>query len=372
MTMSSIAVHSVTVAAIVLTGATSSARAQIDTAGLREERSVPELLTAVPENAAFIYLGITPTNISRPGSIRDFGAAVLNLVDENGNVRSGFALEASPWTLIPGLSVPLDRYQSNWLAFVLANTQLSLATTRTSGDEGPTDLAVGLRLTLYDAADPMRDREFTRMLAERLRAALANCDGLTDANPDVPEDLVQRCVDREMRRANQEFSTESANRWNAMRLAVGVASGWQFAESRLGDGSSSGFRGWLTGAAPVHDFGQLLAQLTYTHRPRLGTDSRFNLLSYGARLAVGASTFNAFLDVVGEARSGTTDGTDDTYAIWSGGVEFRVGSGLWLSTGFGSRYSALNEETSTFVVADIRWGTSSASRLQGLRDPPSR
>lgn len=345
----------------------SLARAQADTLGLQGERDAPELLTAIPENPAFVYLAVTPTNITRPGSIRDFGAAVTNVIDENGKLKQGVALEASPWFFIPGLNIPLKKYQSNWPAFVLANTQLSFATAQTSGDSAATDMALGIRFTLFDAADPMRDTEFTDKLGPRLRNALTNCEALTDEDPDIPEELVQKCVDREMRKAYEEFSKQSQSRWNALRLALAVATGWQFANSDLGMGKSSGLSTWLVGAAPVGDFGQLIGQLTYTHRPALAEDSKFDLFSYGARLALGSATFNGFLEVLGESRGQTTDDTDDASGLWSAGIEFRVGTGLWLSTGFGSRFASLDKAERTFVVADIRFGVTDGSRLQGLR-----
>ena len=54
------------------------------------------------------------------------------------------------------------------------------------------------------------------------------------------------------------------------------------------------------------------------------------------------------------------------------GLEARIAEGLWASAGFGSRFAALAEESEkTFVLVGIRWGISSAARLDALR-PPGR
>lgn len=339
----------------------------------------PEFLTAVPENPAFVFLGVTPTSITRPGATRDFGVAVLNGINADGKLQQGFALETSPWFYIPGLKVRLSDYQSKWHLRVLTNTQFSLGTARVSGDTASTDLGFGVRLTLLDQTDPMANVAFTDSLDQILKA----CEpGQLPCPPDPedPEDMerfarelsqieaaAQKCIDKGMRQAYKAFSERTRSQWNAARVAFAFATGWRFEGSDLGEGTHAGLQTWLVGAAPVSDFGQLIGQLAFTHRPELGETSEFDRFNYGARFLTGSATFNSFLELVGESRSGTNDDTNDSSGLWSAGVEFRVAENLWISTGLGSRFGTLDEAESAFVIADVRWGLSSKSRLEDLR-----
>jgi hypothetical protein len=321
-----------------------------------------ELLTAVPESPAFAFLGISPTKITRPGAVRDFAVAVLTGINEEGNVQQGVALETTPWGLIPGMSISLDDYQRSWLKYVLANAQLSVGTARAAGDSAPTDLAVGLRLTLWDEGDPMRSRDFTEPLAAELRACLPD-------TPDVEEETVARCVDEKMRQAYAAYGEHTKNQWNARRAALGLATGVRFVNSELSQGGYGGFQTWFVGSNPVTNYGQLLLQLTFADRPGFGDQPGFKLLTYGGRCLVGSASFNGFVEVVSETLSSDDKALDDARGRWSAGVEFRLASQLWLATGFGSRFATIEAAEKTFVILDLRWGLNSTARLDGLRRP---
>jgi hypothetical protein len=318
-----------------------------------------ELLTAVPESPAFVFLGASPTKVTRPGSVRDFGAALISGINADGKVQQGIALEATPWVYVPGLSITLDDYRGNWLKYVLANSQLSLGTARAAGDSATTDLALGLRFTLWDAGDPMRHEEFADDVAARLRKCLPD-------SPDADPAEVDACVDEQMRQAYAEFS---GARWNSARAALGLASGVSFVNSELKNSEYAGFQAWLVGAYPLTRYGQILAQVTFMDQPALADQPDFTEWTYGGRLLAGSSWFNGFLEVVGESRSSDA-ALDDSNGRWSTGLELRVASKLWLSAGLGGLF-ALQGEEKTFVVVNVRWGINKSARLDELRQRPS-
>jgi hypothetical protein len=51
---------------------------------------------------------------------------------------------------------------------------------------------------------------------------------------------------------------------------------------------------------------------------------------------------------------------------WSGGVEFQIVQDYWLSTGFGRRYAGRGEPDHVVLIANMRWGIASRSRLRML------
>ena len=201
-------------------------------AALRAQNDAPELLTAVPETPALAFLDATTARVLRPGSVRDFALALLSGTGESGTAQHGFAVETTPWFLVPGVAIDGRSYMESRLAFILANAQLSIGTARSEGDEADTDLALGLRLTLADRGDPLRSGEFRRALAD----ALLDC---APAQPDpTPSDA---CVSRETEAAWEAWT---ADHWNAARLAVAAAWG---SGSRNPSSTSVSMRGGAPG-----------------------------------------------------------------------------------------------------------------------------
>ncbi len=336
--------------------------------GLLAQDDAPELLTAVPETPALAFLDATTARVLRPGSVRDFALALLSGTGDSGTALHGFAVETTPWFLVPGVAIDGRSYMESRLAFVLANAQLSIGTARSEGDEADeadTDLAVGLRLTLADRGDPLRSGDFRRTLAD----ALLDC---APAQPDAtPSDA---CVNRETAAA---WETWTADHWNSARLAVAAAWGVRLEASELDEREYAGWGAWAVGALPIGRRGQLVAQIAREDRPELGLLPGFTDWSVGARALVGSAKINGFLEYLDLSREidgpGVPQGAElpdleRDSGLWSAGVEARVAEGLWAAAGFGTRVSALLEDAEkTFVLLGLRWGISSTARLDALR-----
>ena len=333
---------------------------------LHAQDDAPELLTAVPETPALALLDATTSRVLRPGSVRDFALALLSGTGESGTAQHGFAVEATPWLLVPGVAIDGRSYMDSRLAFILANAQLSIGTARSEGDEADTDLALGFRLTLADRGDPLRSGEFRRALA----VALLEC---APAQPDpTPSDA---CVSRETEAAWEAWT---ADRWNAARLAVAAAWGVRLEASELDEREYAGWGAWAVGAFPLGRRGQLIAQVAREDRPDLAPLPGFTEWSAGARALVGSAKINGFLEYVALSREldgqDVPDGAEPPdlerdAGLWSAGVEARVAEGLWASAGFGTRLSELlGDAEKTFVVLGLRWGISSTARMDALRN----
>ncbi len=319
----------------------------------------PEILSAAPESPVFAFLGTAPTRVLRPGGVRELGASILSAVGEDGRVRQGFAVEIAPWSLIPGITISLDEYRDNRFKYILANTQVSVGSVRAAGNAASTDVGFGLRLTLVDAADPMRNRNFTTSAASALRRCTENAEA-TAAQ-------IAACADSTMASLFQAFEDSSSARWNDWALSVGAAAGVRFENSELGRGSSRGVQLWVAGAAPIGKVGHLIGQGGWQHIPATEESEETDLASFGARAIMGASWFGVFGEVVGERR--TIPGRSENNAVWSAGAELRVASHLWLTAGLGSRFDAITDEDRTVVIANLRFGVADGTRLLSLRQP---
>jgi len=322
----------------------------------QQPSGAPEFITAVPESPAFIFLNASPTKVTRPGATRDFGASLINGINDEGKVQQGFALEATPIDVVPGFNLTLPEYRK-WLNFVAANAQFSVGTVRAAADSASTDLAVGLRLTLLDQGDPLLFQTFTTQLGGQLRKCTA-------VNPNTPNDKIEKtiaaCADSV---TSDAYGTWTKEHWNARRVAVGIAGGTRLEQSSLSDTDGLGAQLWAVAANPIGSRAQIIAQLTGGRRT-FGTDSVASTrITYGARFVGGSATFNGFAELVGEHSSLTSK----TTALWSGGVEFRISEDLWIATGLGTRYHELEKDARSVVFANLRWGVTSNSRFAEIR-----
>ncbi|MEN8374738.1 MAG: hypothetical protein ABFS34_04760 [Gemmatimonadota bacterium] len=319
-----------------------------------------EFLTAIPETPVSTFLSGSPAQVERPSSIRDLGVAILSGVGADGGLQQGFAIDASLWTLIPGLSISLERYRDNPFLYALANTQLSLGSARTSGDSTDTSVALGLRTTLIDRGDPMRDQDFTRGLGASI---FADC---TPAAPGAGQSAA--CVDSVTAAA---FSSYTKDHWNDARLSLAFATGRRLVHSRFDDSEYAGVDAWVVGGLPLTSRGQLAGQFRFRDRPAQDTVPEHTEWNYGARVFFGSGTFNAFAEVIGASRSGgaavdATVALDESSSAWSAGLEFRIIDNTWITTGFGTRFDALSDDNTAVVFADIRWAVTSSARISRL------
>jgi hypothetical protein len=266
----------------------------------------------------------------------------------------GFALEVRPWFLVPGLNIPLERYRQAGY-WILANAQVSTGTSRASGTAADTDLALGLRVPLYDDGDPMLSSEYT----EKLGPLMLQCGPEQPGGPSDPT-----CLADKTRSLREKWARDH---WNATRLAVATATGFRAPGSILQNAGWSGVSVWMAGSLCLWTWGQLLAQVQYDHRKSPDLASAFpdkNDVRVGARAFAGTASATAFVELSMLKSIGLDNGAVNNPIAWSGGVEFRVSDQTWLSTGFGSNFPRGGEKYPVLVVANLRWAVSDSSRIK--------
>ncbi len=306
---------------------------------------------AVPESPTFHFIGVTPENVTRPASTRALAAALLSAIDTAGTVRQGFALDVAPFQLAKE-RVDLDDYQTSLTTFLKQNFTVSVGSVRAAGDSAATDAGFGARLTLWDRSDLMTHSAFT--------------DG-------VAEHILERCIDLEpLSLARQCAATEAADLkkewldslWNAPSVHLAGATAWRFGDSQIDDAHWLGLESWGVAALPgcivsmsgsICGSTQLLLMVGLENRGQAPGQEDFAVFNYGGRALAGSTTFNVFLEIVGQDRIDPPAGVDESTAGWSGGIEFRAGEGLWLSTGFGSRFATETEDDQIVLIAGLRF-----------------
>jgi len=301
---------------------------------------------SVPSSPAFALIGTSPSAVSRPGTARELAIALVSAIDTAGALVQGFALELSP-ALVVAPTMDLLDYREP-LGRILANTTVSLGTTRAATDSSSTRLALGFRSVLIDRSDPMLDAAYV----DSILSAFVDCidaPSLAEAAAcasEAEDGLLERHVER---------------RWNAAVLAVGAAVGWDFQRSELSERVYYGTAAWAVGGLPVGRHAQVLGQLQYQHRGREVDEP--GSWTYGGRAYFGSARVHGFGELIGQRLVDAPPGADVSRAEWSGGVEFRAGSSTWVTTGLGARFADSLEPDRMFLLAGLRWGASTGPAL---------
>src|SRR5687767_2554987 len=112
---------------------------------------------SVPEAPAFTVLGVSPQDVSRPGTPAAFTTSLLRAVGENGKLQNGIAIDVAPYLALAGATFTLGEYQKNAGQRFAARTKLSFGTTQAEDEAKTQRLALGLHFTLFDYGDPRGD-----------------------------------------------------------------------------------------------------------------------------------------------------------------------------------------------------------------------
>jgi hypothetical protein len=299
---------------------------------------------AIPSNPAVTFIGASPTEISRPATAAGLAGDLLNSIDREGNVKQGLALDFTPWWVIPGLRIPLQDYQERRGKYILANTQISLATAKSSGDDNDTDLGLGLRTVFFDDADFMKSRKFIAELDRRRQ----ECEP-----PDQPEDLgaYEECLDRVFLEWREQW-LDQRRPWNRSALAMALATSLQLGGSQIDNAEWSGIGVWMTGALRLARWGQLGGQVEYDYRMQGSGESLNHFLGAGVRGLAGGPSFAVSVEYWGRMNLSGPNG--DRYSDrLTVAVEYRIGENTWLSSGMSGSIAETGEGLS--LLSSLRW-----------------
>lgn len=341
----------------------------------------------VPETPAFAVLGITPATITKPGSPQEFGTALLNGIDENGNLQSGLAIDFTPFLLFAGDTLTLGRYRTDTVSRALARVQVSLATTKASSDDDKAvRVGAGLRWTIWDAGD-------LRMEGVGPTASDPNAETIDKCYNDVvtlPDPISPRDPDRSkkiaewqvkvlpgIRKAVEECQDKARERnWGKFAWDVAFAPAFISKSGSYDSLSGDGFAIASTASYGFQDFGLLASKLllvgTVQYRSREvvpidGGNESFYRRDYwlgGAKLVLGdpKSFFfageAAYLDV--DAR-GRPDGSYMRYGL---STEIRIPeTDLWLSLGLTKTSGRDDNKDDTSILGRIKWNLGKKSKI---------
>lgn len=331
--------------------------------------------TAVPESPAAAVIGSSATLI-RLNDASDATTQVLNFVDGDSNLRSGFSFSFRPYRVFVKPSLHQYVYgpepesrevERGRMVRFLSRLDLSLAATvdeaKGSAKQGAS-LALGLSGYIFNNADARV------LLSEKLVRKFEDLNQAPFPNPGAPQgtgNVRATEVTSQDTQAITEEVFESV--WNNSYWAFGAAPRWRSATGNTGDFTYDGGAGWTTfaygfeGAAEklqldfLEDKSQLLLHTSYRDRQQ-ATDPldsakkiREDVWIVAAQLRIGANNLNVFGEYVWEKHSPANAAKYSTRTYYVG-LEKRLATDLWLQLSIGSqKKEETNDSSALFRTA---------------------
>jgi hypothetical protein len=298
---------------------------------------------AVPESPGFAVMGVTPEKVLRGSAAKPVVASLLTQARDGGKLASGVAIDLSPYFALGGTAGSVAQYASDPWIRALTNTQLSFATMQSKVDTTSVGFGIGVRITLLDASDPLRDT----MALQPVYAALNDC--VSAPLPDQPPQVKPGRCDT-VAEAFQKVK-ENAMKRTGLSLSVGGGMGGRLRSAVASQDSLTDRVGriWIAGGWRFtgHNELQVIAQLQDT------TGQRWT----GRAGAAARATFPS----VEFALELVYDGISRTFQ--PGGVaEWRVLPGAWVVTSLGTQAAEVNGATVSKLRLHtaLRWNPAGA------------
>jgi hypothetical protein len=319
---------------------------------------------SVPASPAFAALGMSPSNIQRPGTVRELVAAVAQGFDSNGKPKNGVAIDLAPMPMFaPEKIVGGKGYADNYLTQALARTTVSLATAQSAGDA--TQVAWGVRVGIYDSGDPGLHWEAYTLCLRSANPVM---------QPGMSVDALPAQEQARLNAATQKCANETfASLWSKPALYVGYGQSSYSSSGRLRDLEGDTRSLWATWSAGM-DVSEMKGML-HLHGERLQNDRfadeaddsvfrRQDKSSFGARLKLASAKWNAYMDV-GRSRVKLDGQQNKNVRYWGLGAEFKIQDDVWLQVA-NVRESGLNDgEHQSKSLASLRFGSAPFLGLPG-------
>jgi hypothetical protein len=337
-------------------GAVASAtplRARDEKASADEEAKVSAEAFQTPTLPAMVLLNADTSDVERPGSVRDFGIALANVITPQGTVRSGIAMEVTPRALGLFRSTNAYRYRKDYWNRFVQRIGMSVATTAESATEATpsvTNLAIGLRIVVWDDADPLLDPASARAL----NVEAGECPETSFPNTVEGKQQWAGCKEA----AVKEYITDAPDpAWNLGGLNLAGALSAVLPEGEADEASFGSAAAWLTAGLPIGSWAQLVGSVRFRH-----VDPDNGDLGLFARLRMGSARTRGYVET-GLLRQTIVAESSATGRL-KVGTEFLLAPGVWLSADIGGNFGRDAEEGNdvldVFALSNLQWALEDA------------
>lgn len=315
------------------------ALADADDAAPTKDDFAGRIKIEVPQSSGFTLLGVTPENIIEPNSGQELGVSLLQGLDTNGNLQTGYALETRPFLWNQDEYI----FERTKINRILSGFKVSFATTSgASDDDQATRYGIGTNWS-YQFNDPMFNKKYK------------NCVKIAgDAAPPIPdsEDTLEN-LNKTLRKAILSCQKEHIS-WTTTSVSAGVAAQWGSEDEENID--TSGYGVWLTGSKALSNSAEITGHARYIENQLSVvddalTESDSSILAL--RFRFGSFKTKAIFETSyteEEANSAT-----DKYSLAVVGTELKLSENMWFRIVYGDTFGS-DSEKKEFFTGQVRFG----------------
>ncbi len=301
---------------------------------------------SVPDSPAFVALGVSPTEVTRPRTTSELTVALSSILDGDGSLNAGIAIDVGLEAFLPAITVA--SFRESYVERLLRRIQFGVATSQGEADAtsglAPTSIAASVRVVWWEKDDPRDDKDLHEGLATALAYA-SDPAGVPTSGGNVvtaPADVAAK--------VKAVLEKAEAARWNRSFFETAMVATATSADSTLtGLDDAASLHAWLTFGKRLGAKGQALGHARYAYQDATSTSTATvaGRLFYGGARAAGSLEGAVHLD--------RADGADDTWGSFSLGIEFGVGEGQWLNVAFGSEVGKDGQEEPILILSNLKW-----------------
>lgn len=321
-------------------------------------------LPVVPSSPAFDAIGATPTAISRPTTLRTLGTELLSTIDQTGHFQTGVALEVAPLWLAFGDRVTLKQWRARFGDRAMSRLALSVASSASTAS-GITEVAQGLRFTIWDDGDPRWDEVLEHCVSNALGApppaptvpgppanpdasnggSAVDGDWTITKNPAIA-DWKEKARQRigEGNGAAIAFAITEQTASTATSAELGKVMGW--ASFKLAFGASRG--------GGEKQQGGKWGSWTLSGRYSYSKPDKLHELDVGTRIRAGSDWIGASVDFSWTPYDATGSWSGKAFAL-AGTGEVRVGNTTWVVVTTGGRFGTEALGPQLFSILSFRY-----------------
>jgi hypothetical protein len=337
---------------------------------------------AVPASPAFDLLGLNPSAVLSPGSIRDFAVALADGRDRDGRLKSGIAIDVAPrqWFLKSANDGKLpDIAEENGFDKNFSRIRLSFATAqgRETADES-LKFATGLSWVFFDATN--KEKKAAKLACKALEISAKEIKikppsavtfrTLTDVavqtySQRLPDSANLLSITKECEKNIDKLS------WSERKAAFGIGRSWFTETGKLSDRTPASNALWLSYSQNVHYFENIEKSLQFAGilrrarsetvidpAPATGTTAKpitQDSNTAGIRLKFGQKNGTISIEH-SQSRQQMAGRFRETVKRNAIGFDWHIYGDVWISAAGGSVSGRLYGENKPFVLTSIRYG----------------
>jgi hypothetical protein len=231
----------------------------------------------------------SPVNtISAPDKV---GFQLLNGLNSEGKFGTGISVDIAPYLIIKNTDFTLEQYRESYLSRFLANTKLSVATTKA---DNSARIGVGIEFILFRDGDPRLDNQLLDGLKKVIKDEL---NGPSAPAPGASQGELDKFSQDVLKPALEAVKTNPENKRRLEQkqsMSLGFATSWVSPTANYRDFSSDGSGIWTTYQTGIGNDSQLLFHGFYRNGANLtnrnGVSINGSNLLLGARIQTGIDT----------------------------------------------------------------------------------